>query len=169
MSDSSLAAIGFQAVEEIAERLNGIDRTGDLENLPKAASFLARGAEGERNKLLVFLISELPSEPSGGRGPTVQIVNAEIGVMLLLPRRNDRGGRKARDKAEMFVDAARRRLIGPDGTHTGNAAWQPPSLNRPLAWRGGALEPYGDDDSYWVWLDRYAAEWTLDSQRFNGA
>lgn len=156
------AALGLQVVEEVAARLNWGDKPAGF---PKAQPFLARDAQGQRNRLLVFLISEEAAPPRGGRGPTVQIVNAAIGLLLLLPRRNERGGSRARGQAEEWLDAARKRLLGADGP--GNAAWRPPSISDPLTWVGGALEQ-PDDDAYWAWVDRYQAQWVLDSQNFNG-
>ena len=149
------AARGFDAVEAIERRLNDA-WTDKPEDLPHASGFLRREAAGQRNRIVAFLIAETPAPSVGGRAASVQVVTAELGLLLLLPRRNDRGGERARVKAEVWTDAVRKRLIG----------WTPEGFYRPFVWGGGALES-DDDDDYWVWVDRYRTEWTMDSQRFS--
>ena len=149
------ATRGFDAIEAIAERLKAV------EALPDASAFLRRQAAGQRNRIVVYLISETPGASVGGTAVAVQVVTAQIGVLILLPRRNDGGGLKARDRSETWTDLVRQALVG----------WVPPDLDarrRPLAWAGGELER-GEDGDYWVWVDRYTWEWTLDSQRFGAA
>ena len=168
------AATGLAIAEAVADRLN--EKTwpfgeGSLRkppDFPAAKAFLSRGAEGQRNRLLVYLVSEVPGESRGGRGPTVQRVTAELALLLLLPRRNDRGGQRARETAREWLQAVRTRMLAKGGPGADRFhGWQPPEASRPLAWLRGDLEPFDGDDNYWIWVDRYRAEWTLDSQRFN--
>lgn len=170
------AATGLAIAEQVAARLDerpwpfGEGALVIPDGFPDAGSFLTRGAEGQRNRIVVYLVSEQPAPSRGGRGPTVQTVTAEIALVMLLPRRNDRGGERARAKAEMWLEAARMRLLAKGGPGPDRSAgWTPDGASAPLAWAGGALEPLEGDDAYWVWADRYRAEWVLDSQRFNGA
>lgn len=156
------AAIGLQVVEEIAARLTW---DGAPAGFPEAKSFLVWDGGGQRDRARVFLISETARSSVGGRGAVVQIVTAELGVLMLLPTRNTRGGAAARAKVEPWIDASRQRLLG----HAGGKQWRPPSLREPLTFIGGALEPVAEDGSYWAWMDRYSGEWVLNSQSFNGA
>ena len=170
------AVTGLDVVDQIAVRLDeaawpfGDGELTKPPEFPDAGSFLTRGAEGERNRLVVYLVSELPTPSRGGRGPTVQTVTAEIALVLVLPRRNDRGGEKARDRARQWLGAARMRLLAKGGSGPDmRSGWTPQGASAPLAWAGGQLEPFDDDTNHWIWVDRYRVEWTLDSQGFNGA
>ncbi len=179
-----VATRGLEIVEAIACRLDDdpwpfADEDGSPSVLkkpkgfPDAGSFLARGPDRQRNRLVVYLVTETPTSSYGGKGPSVQTVAAEIAVVLLLPRRNDPGGERARCKAGEWLNAVRMRLLakGGDGADR-HAGWVPAKddgtllASRPLSWLGGRLEPFEEDSSYWVWVDRFTAEWTLDSQRF---
>lgn len=153
----SIAAAGFDAVEAIAHRLNdGWD--GRPDDLPAASGFLRGTAAGQRNRIVAYLLREAAAPSVGGRAAAVQVVTAEIGIFVLLPRSNDRGGAKAREKAGAWTDAIRQRLVG----------WTPPQgiFSRPIEWMGGVLDAAEEDGSYWVWIDRYRIEWTMDSQRW---
>ena len=163
------AVVGDAVVDEIARRLDeAVD--GRPRDLPDAAGFLTRGPVDQTNRLVVYIREEIAQPSRGGRGPAVQIMQSNIDVAFLLPAQNRRGGEVAQDKMKPWKNWTRRRLLakGGDGPDAANG-WTPEGAQAPLRFLGGRLEPFREGDAYTIWLDRYQVEWTLDSQRFNGA
>ena len=106
---------------------------------------------------IVYPLAEDLAGNLGGRAAAVQRVTARLGVLQVISIRNRPGGAGALDRACEPVGEARGLLSN----------WTPEGADGPMTLNGGALQEIAEGRMYW--LDRYQVEWTLDSQRRNGA
>ena len=144
----------FATAEDAAARL------GLLEAIKLAVAAADPDGVSLKNQVpaaIVYPLGEEADENRAGRGATVQVVRARLGVLHIVAARNAPGGKGRLASAGAVVAATRENLLG----------WSPPGANAPLSLAGASLEDVGDGRL--LWLDRYAVDWTLDSQGFNGA